>query len=76
MNLLANVRPICAICKTQIEHMQVYEDPRTGDIVYDLRCHGETQEFVLSAAEIVHSLHIDIGTAFNTPKAKLQIEHV
>lgn len=67
MNLLRDWRKeiVCAVCDRPVDKIETHRNIMTGDIVYNVFCHGETQEVVLGENDISFADRIELGKAFD-----------
>lgn len=54
----------CAKCGNPVEKMDSQFNPFTGDYLFTARCHGKTEQTILTRNEIANALSIDCTVAF------------
>jgi hypothetical protein len=55
--------PICDVCNKPVEHMDGRNDINFDARIFRVKCHGEVQEVLLTAATMLDS-EITVGRAF------------
>lgn len=58
-------RPICAKCGKPVERMRRQVDPSSGDVIFDVFCHGETDRTIIYRDELEDGpIKLFAGVAF------------
>lgn len=57
-------KPICAVCRREVERMESNQNPCTMAITFRVYCHGQQEEAVLSDFDRMVADKIEPGLAF------------
>lgn len=60
--------PTCARCGRDVDEMSMYSDELRHEEVFQVRCHGETEETRLTHSDLVNAASIGKGIAFQPAK--------
>lgn len=63
-------RPICAVCRKPVEIFEEGRDAWDG-LVMTARCHGDSETFTITAADLEAVKSIDLGEAFASSARRL-----